>query len=115
MEIIILFLSKVTYSKEYWHELHSKNEQICNSDKLLEKTIQSNLGKTKEEKFQKLVSLQETVRELNMLDWDQKRCMVNCIIVEQNKKTISIRFLSKNLVRLRQWCGKIEFKYLMMN
>ena len=29
------------YSKEYWHELHSKNEQICNSDKLLEKTIQS--------------------------------------------------------------------------
>ena len=55
LEIIILFLSKVTYSKEYWHELHSKNEQICNSDKLLEKTIQSNLGKTKEEKFQKLV------------------------------------------------------------
>ena len=26
-----------------------------------------------------------------MPDWDQKRCMVNCIIVEQNKKTISIR------------------------
>ena len=36
LEIIILFLSKVTYSREYWHELHSKNEQICNSDKLLE-------------------------------------------------------------------------------
>ena len=52
---MILFLSKVAYSKEYWYELHSKNEQICNSDKLLEKTIQSNLGKTKEEKFQKLV------------------------------------------------------------
>jgi len=32
-----------------------------------------------------------------------------------NKKTISIRILSKNLVRLRQWCGKIGFKYLMMN
>ena len=60
-------------SKEYWHELHARNEQICNSDKPLEKTIQSNLGMTSEERHQKLVKLKQLCNEFSMQDWKPKK------------------------------------------
>ena len=57
-------------TKKYWHELHSRNEQMCNSEKPLELTLQSNLGKTKDERFQKLIELRDLCKELHMLEWE---------------------------------------------
>ena len=56
--------------KKFWYELHSRNEQMCNSEKPLELTLQSNLGKTKEQRFQKLVELRDLCFELHMQEWE---------------------------------------------
>ena len=39
-------------------------------NKPLELTIQSNLGKTKDERFQKLIELRDLCIELHMLEWE---------------------------------------------
>ena len=56
--------------KQFWYELHARNEQICNSEKPLEIILQNNLGKTKEERLQKLIELRDLCIELHMIEWD---------------------------------------------
>ena len=40
------------------------------TEKPLELTLQSNLGKTKEQRFQKLVELRDLCFELHMQEWE---------------------------------------------
>ena len=56
--------------KEFWYELHSRNEQMCNSEKPLELTLQSNLGKTTEQRLQKLIELRDLCFELYLKEWE---------------------------------------------
>ena len=56
--------------KKYWYELYGRNEQMCNSEKPLEKTIVSILGNNKDERFQKLISLRDQCIELHMSEWE---------------------------------------------
>ena len=56
--------------KKFWHEIHSRNEQMCNSEKPLESYLQSHLGKTTKERFQKLIELRDLCIELHMLEWE---------------------------------------------
>ena len=58
------------FSKEFWYELHSRNEQMCNSEKPLELTLQSNLGKTTEQRLQKLIELRDLCFELYLKEWE---------------------------------------------
>ena len=56
--------------KKFWNELHARNEQMCNSEKPLELTLQSNLGKSKEQRLQKLIELRDLCFELYMQEWE---------------------------------------------
>ncbi len=43
---------------------------MCNSEKPLELTLQSNLGKTTEQRLQKLIELRDLCFELYLKEWE---------------------------------------------